>query len=101
LETFVSHSNILPEGSYQIRDSRALSAVFQEVIIQAIKNKQAWCCWTDDCGIWLITGEMSLPLSRLRGKPVLQVSFYGAEGQLKDTGFWAPGQQATWQRCTE
>jgi hypothetical protein len=101
LEAFVSHSNILPEGSYQIRDSSVLSAALQAVISQAIENKKAWCCWTDDCGIWLITGEMSLPLSRVRGKPVLQVSFYGADGQVEDAGFWAPGQEATWQRCTE
>ena len=101
LEAFVSHADILPPGCYRIRDPSALSSVLQQIITQATGNKLAWCCWTDDRSIWLVTAEMSLPLSRKLGKPVLQVSFYGTDGEPKDTGCWAPGEEATWQRCSE
>lgn len=101
LEAFVSNANVLPEYCYQIRDRSALSSVLQQLVIQASRKEQAWCCWADDHRIRLFTAEMSLPLSRERGSPVLEVNFYSEQGELQDAGFWVFDREGTWRRCAD
>jgi hypothetical protein len=43
---------------------------------------------------------MSLPMSRERGAPVLQVNLYDDEG-LKECGPWMPDGDGRWCRCSE
>ena len=101
LEAFAESANVLPPDCYRIRDRRALSPVLQRLVHLATHSKHAWGCWTDDKGIWLFTAEMSLPLSRKHGSPVLLVTQYREDGELKDAGAWAAGTEGKWLRYRE
>jgi hypothetical protein len=101
LDAFASSADILPEGCYQIRDRSTLPAVLQCVVIQAAHKDRVWSCWTDDHRMWLFTGEMSMPLSRERGSPVLQVNLYGEDAKLADSGPWVADREGKWQRCAD
>ena len=101
LEAFAESANILPPDCYRIRDVRALSTVLQQLVDQAIHRKHAWGCWTDDKGIWLFTAEMSLPLSRKHGSPVLLVNQYREDGELKHSGACGADTEGKWGRYRE
>jgi hypothetical protein len=97
LEAFVDSAKILPPQAYRIRDRTALSPVLQRLVSQATQRKQVWGCWSNDVGMWLLTAEMSLPLSRKRGSPVLLVNVYREDGELQDSGAWI-GDAEKWRR---
>jgi hypothetical protein len=101
LEAFASSTYGLPEESYQIRDRSVLASVLQQLVIEAIGRQRAWCCWTDDHRIWLFTAELSLPLSRKRDAPVLQVNSYAESGELTDAGFWVSEREGGWRLCAD
>jgi hypothetical protein len=44
---------------------------------------------------------MSLPLSRIRGTPVLEVSLHNQDGALKDSDTWTADPQGMWKRSRE
>jgi len=98
LEAFASRGDLLPKDCYQIRASGALSPQLQRIVERAIQKGHVWACWADSYHTWLFTCEMSLPLSRERGSPVLQVDVYDEAGELKDAGAWV-NQQGKWSRC--
>ena len=99
LEACISLGKHLPEGSFQIRDPSALPEELRRVLTQAIKQGQAWSCWAHRIHTWLFTCEMSLPLSRERGVPVLLVDQYDEAGELKESGAWVSDQDGRWTRC--
>ena len=102
LESYVEQANFLPGGSYQIRNRRDIPKELSAVLSHAIKNGRAWSCRSHTFRTWLFTCEMSLPLSRERGTPVLQVNLYGDDGGLKDSGTWiADRQHGKWRRCAD
>jgi hypothetical protein len=101
LEAFIMRANLLPEGAYQIRDPGALPAELRELVNHAITQGQAWSCWAHRVDTWLFTCDMSLPLSRERGTPVLQVSVHDGDGRLQDSGTWMTNPQGTWYRCPD
>src|SRR4029077_3397845 len=101
LEAFVARGNRLPKDCYQIRDSRSLSPHLQRVLTREAQKGHIWACWADNHHTWLFTCEMSLPLSRERGAPVLQVSIYDEAGELKEAGTWVADPHGDWRRCGE
>lgn len=58
-------------------------------------------CWTDGIRIWLCTAEMSLPLSREHGAPVLTVTVYTEHGDVQDAGDWLADCESNWRRCLD
>jgi hypothetical protein len=44
---------------------------------------------------------MSLPLSRKRGAPVLQVKLYGDDGLLRESGTLVTDHNGKWCRCAD
>ena len=100
LQAFVSRGNLLPKDCYQIRAPRALSPQLQRVVARATQKGHVWACWADSYHTWLFTCEMSLPLSRERGVPVLQVDQHDEHGELKDSGTWMVDPEGAWRRCT-
>jgi hypothetical protein len=100
LEAFISRG-ALPEGCFQIRDPNALPTELQRLIGGAANEGRVWSCWANNFEVWLFTCEMSLPLSRERGEPVLLVSRYGEGGVLQDSGAWMRGLEGRWQRCAD
>jgi hypothetical protein len=99
LESFVVSD--LPKGTRQLRDRSELSVIMQRIVTQAIKKERVWSSWSDDHRTWLFTAEMSLPLSRERGVPVLQVNCYGEDGELMKSGSWVRDREGKWRRCSD
>lgn len=98
LESYISQSDVVPRGSYQIREPGSVPREVRKVLTQAVKEGQTWSCWAHGLHTWLFTCAMSRPLSRVRGAPVLQVSVYGDGGGLQDRGMWIPNQYGRWCR---
>ncbi len=99
LEAYVTRGSFLPEGAYQIRDPEALPSKLRQILTQATGKGEVWACWSYGVRTWLFTGEMSLPLSRERGTPVLHVNLYAEDGELKEAGTWMAAPAGKWQRC--
>jgi hypothetical protein len=98
LESYISQSEVVPKGSYQIREPGSVPREVRKVLTQAVKAGQIWSCRAHGLHIWLFTCNMSRPLSRERGAPVLNVSLYGNDGGLRDCGTWIPDQHGKWCR---
>ena len=98
LESYILHSDVVPQGSYQIHQPGSVPREVRKVLTQAVKKGQTWSCWAHGLRTWLFTCDMCRPLSRERGAPVLQVSLYGDDGGLRDRGSWMPDQHGKWCR---
>ena len=99
LDSFVCHSDLVPEGAFRTRDVRALPRELRTLTSRATQRGQTWGCWEKGLDTWVILCEMSLAHSRERGAPVLQIELYGEEG-LKDSGLWTSDRHGTWSRCS-
>jgi len=100
LKGCVSGSDVLPPGAYQIRDQASVPRELRRIVLRATQKGQAWSCWAHTFRTWLFTGEMSLPLSRERGAPVLLVNLYN-DGGLQDSAPWMPDRNGKWYRCDD
>ena len=98
LESFVSRTHFFADGSHQVSDPRELPPNVRAILSRASAQGQAWSCWARGSQIWLFTGEMSLPLSRERGTPVLLVRRYGEDAELQDSGAWRYDALGAWGR---
>jgi hypothetical protein len=102
LEAYITRSGAVPQNSYQIRDPEALPTQLRRIARQAVEEQgRVWECWSYGVHQWLFTAEMSLPLSRERGTPVLSVNCYSEDGELTDTGAWLLSPDGFWRRCAE
>jgi len=99
LESYISQSAVVPRGSYQIHQAGSVPREVRKVLTQAVKDGQTWSCWAHGLHTWLFTCNMSQSLSRERGAPVLQVSVYGDDGDLRDRASWMPDQHGKWCRA--
>jgi hypothetical protein len=101
LEACATRSGVLPEDAYQLRDPDSLPPELRRVLGQITGTGQVWTCWACGTRMWLFAGEISLDLSRERRAPVLRVSVYDEDGDLKESGTWMTNQDGTWQRCAD
>jgi hypothetical protein len=100
LEALVEQGTLLPGDMHQIQDAAVLSHQLRAVVARAVDEGRVWACWMDAHETHLFTCEMSLPLSRERGTPVLLVSRYDDKAELKDSGTWFADPQGKWRRLT-
>lgn len=101
LESFVWHVYDLPDSVCKVQDRSELPGVLQRLSINAKKNEKTWGAWADRHRTWSFAAEMSLPLSRERGRPVLQVDAYAEDGQLTESGCWLSVRDGEWRRCAD
>lgn len=101
LETFVSREKLLPKDCYRIRDPGALSSELRKLVARTTQEGRAWGCWADNLHTWVFTCEMSLPLSRVRGVPVLIVNSYDEAGDLAEGATWVVAWDGRWLRCAD
>jgi len=101
LDAYITRSDAVPKDAYQIRDPSAAAPSLQALIAQAGTEARVWACWEHASGQWLFTAEMSLPLSRERGTPVLRVNRYDDRGRLIEAGDWMADPRGVWQRLAE
>jgi hypothetical protein len=99
LESYISR--IVPKDAYPIRKAAAVPRELRGLVMQAVKLGKTWSCWTQGIETWLFTAEMSLPLSRERGAPVLHVKRYGDEGSLRESATLMTDQTGKWCRCAD
>jgi hypothetical protein len=100
LNALVSGSNLLPQGAYRIHQPSSVPKELRRIALRATQKGQVWLCWAHTFNTWLLIGEMSLPLSRERGMPVLLVNLYD-DGGLKDSAPWMADRSGKWCRCDE
>lgn len=100
LAAYISRTH-LPEDAYQIRDPSELPQCLRLVLTRAIGEGQVWSCWAQGSRLWLYTCHMSLPLSRERGFPVIEVQLYAENAELKESGIWRYDPLGTWIRCAD
>jgi hypothetical protein len=100
LETLISHTELVPPGAYPIRDLKSVPLELRNIATQAMKQGRVWSCWAHTFRSWMFIGEMSLALSRERGRPVLKVDVHDESG-FRDSGLWMPDRDGKWSRCGE
>jgi hypothetical protein len=101
LNSLVQRIGVVPEYADPVEDRSDLPSQLQKVVSAAIKAGQSWLAWAEGgLHYWLFVAEMSLPLSRERGSPVLQLKCYRERG-LKETSIWFIDREAKWHRCTD
>jgi hypothetical protein len=98
LENLVSHAGLVPSGAYPVRDLESVPSELRSIAIQARQHGRAWSCWEQNFYSWMFTAEMSLALSRERGRPVLQVDVHDDKG-FRDSGLWMADRDGKWSRC--
>jgi len=101
LEACIGRSELLPQGFYQIRDPNSVPRGLQRIVSQTTQQGRVWSCWTDGAETRLFICEMSLPLSRTRGTPVLEVSWHSQDGALRDSDTWTPDPEGLWRRSRD
>lgn len=100
LDGLVYAQHLIPSGARPISEHSDLPSVLQKVVFHANKNERVWRAWNLDEGIWFFTAEMSLPLSRERGCPALQVWRYSEAGAMQEWRLWVCLKDGSWQQCT-
>jgi hypothetical protein len=101
LETYIAGSGLLPGGAYRVLQRADVPRELRRIQALATRTGQSWSCWTHKFHTWLFTAEMSLPLSRERGIPVLQVSQWSDDGILQASGCWMADKQGKQHRCED
>jgi hypothetical protein len=101
LEAYIARAEIVPEGAYQIRDPNELPHSVQAIVSRENAQGHVWSVWAQGVHIWLFTGEMSLPLSRERGTPVLIVCLHNQDGEIMESGTWRYDPLGMWSRCAD
>ena len=99
LESYISQSEVVPKGCYPIRKSESVPPEVRKTLARAVKAGETWACRAHGRHTWLFTCHMCAPPSPERGGPALEVSVYGDDGELRDSGIWMPDEHGRWCRA--
>ncbi len=99
LDSLVMNQHWVPADVPRVTDRSELSAASQKLAIKAVEADGTWRAWRSHDGIRLFIAEMSMELSRERGRPALKVSYYNDEGRLQQYSLWVQLTDGGWQRC--
>ena len=89
---------IVPQGAERIFDVSALPSRLPQAAARAERNRLAWSAWGDGHRAWLYTAELSLPKSRERGRPVLDLRRYEEDGSLESCSTWVSRDSKRWDQ---
>lgn len=98
LEGLVCDQGLVSEDAIVIVDHRALLSILRPIVRRAVAQGSVWRAWMCSDGMRLFIAEMSIDLSRERGCPVLKVSSFNDEAELRDCSTWARVRRGHWQR---
>jgi len=98
LEALAVSQRLVPADAYPVANAADLTPELRDRVRRMETEDHAWRAWTDDRYIWFLSGELSLPLSRERGRPVLQIRRYGEDGQLQESGVWLQMSDRSWKQ---
>lgn len=99
LESLLQARGRLPTGARPVIDRGELPSPLQKLVIKLHDSDQVWSAWIDEEHIWFFTAEVSLALSRERGRPTLEVGSYNVDGTMKEWQLWVCLNDGTWQQC--
>jgi len=99
LQSLIKFLDIVPIEADAVHEYSELpSAWLKDIVIAAPGAGRNWRGWMDNgLRVWLFVTELSLPLSRRLGAPVLQVNFYRESG-LQERGYWSVDRHSKWRR---
>jgi hypothetical protein len=100
LESFATHVLRVPRGARRVQRIDDLPPQLRRHIGVGPDKQYVWFAWTVDERVSLVTGAFSLELSRERGRPVLEVRSYDAEGLLDEAATWVRNGPTDWARTT-
>ncbi len=99
LESLATGQGLVPADAYPIGGLTRLPPELRILVHRMQGEEIAWRAWTDDRHVWLLSGELSLPLSRERRCPVLQIRCYDEDARLLESAVWLQARGTTWERC--
>lgn len=100
LESLILTLDELPSRAHKVADRSDLPSVLQKLVFKLQKSEGVWSAWAHQERVWFFSAEMSLPLSRERGCPALQVASYNESGKMQAWRLWVRLNDGTWQQCT-
>ena len=100
LDSFIRATD-LPRDSHPLTQESQLTPSLEKVAQRSLDDGYVWRAWTDDRAMWLWACEVSLPRSRERGLPVMEVRRYDESGFIEESGTWVRVRNDSWQRCNE
>jgi hypothetical protein len=101
LDSFIRVMGRLAGDARELVEERRLTPALEKLAQRSLDEGSVWRAWTDDREMWLWACEVSLPRSRERGLPVMDVRRYNENGCVEDSGTWVRVRNEDWQRCTE
>ena len=99
LQLCIASAGLLPQDAQPIRAPESVPPEVRRLLTQASERGWVWCCFAQGERTWLFTAEMSLPLSRQRGTPVLQIRCYNDE-LIESIGTWTTDPRGAWHRLS-
>jgi hypothetical protein len=99
LDSPVRSCNWVPAQPPRLTNRSELSSILQKLAYKAAENEGAWRAWFSHGGVRLFVTVMSMEVSRERGRPALNVSYYDDEGSLQDYGLRIQPADETWQQA--
>ena len=98
LDSLLASSHFIVEGAERILDVSALPGRLPQAAARAERDRLAWSAWDDRHRAWLYTAELSLPKSRERGRPVLDLRRYEEDGSLESCSTWVSRDSNRWDQ---
>jgi hypothetical protein len=99
LESLVTGQQWVSPGAPRLVAQTELPAALQRLAVNVVRVDGAWRAWTSYDGIRLFIAEISLELSRERGRPALKISYYNDLGELQKYSHWILLSNDAWQQC--
>src|SRR5262245_23098919 len=101
LESFAYVKMGFRPGAYRLESLKDLPPQFRRHVGSGPNQQYAWFAWRIEDHTYLVTGAMSLERSRERGRPVLEVRSYDADGLLDEFAAWMRTAGGKWERCSD
>ena len=98
LESFAINVLRVPAGARRIGRLDDLPLQLRRHIGVGHDKQYVWFAWSVDERVSLVTGAFSLEHSRERGRPVLEVRTYDADGLLEEAATWVRNSPKDWAR---
>jgi hypothetical protein len=100
VEACVRARKMVPPGAVRLTSLSDLSVPLRRLARKnALPESSVWLAWGDAGAMWFVAGTTSLELSRERGRPVLQLRVYNAEGKLDEALTCVQTTANTWEEC--
>ena len=99
VESCVRAQQMVPQRAYRVIAMPELSGPLRRLVRLIEREGSVWLAWADGGQMWLIAAEQSLELSRERGRPVLQMRVYDAQGDSQEAVTCVQTRGNLWERC--